>query len=345
MLDWGMRRHTYQVKWDSSLLWEAVLGIAAATYTEIHPTLEKSTSYWESIVDSLPLPLQIELEEVKKQNTWKTLLHLLFQSESHDLGEFLDWMKGLENERFRYYALPYLGNEWEDIRQLAVQQDTRAIAELIQAGEQNPMFPSYIRYIIEADVPTLKDKLTFVFQEWYQQVVTPNAVWLGEVLQREVKGREKRIRSLTSEQQVEEMTGISYSPEPFVHQVVLIPQVVYRPWTIQGSAPGTRIFYYPVSDESLSGERDSSTPPSTLIRFHKALGDEKRLRILKLLQQKQRTLQELAKEMNLPKTTVHHHLRMLRSAHLVEMKGSVFCVGQRGLAKGKKGLKAFLEEK
>src|SRR5207302_10574986 len=79
----------------------------------------------------------------------------------------------------------------------------------------------------------------------------------------------------------------------------------------------TRLFCYPVSDESLGG--DASAPPGGMVRFHKALGDEKRLRMLKFLATETATLQELADRFGLPRSTAHHHLAILRAAGLVRV--------------------------
>ena len=46
---------------------------------------------------------------------------------------------------------------------------------------------------------------------------------------------------------------------------------------------------------------------------HKALGDEARLRIVKMLFEKERTLQEITERLQLGKSTVHHHLKLLRA--------------------------------
>ena len=72
-----------------------------------------------------------------------------------------------------------------------------------------------------------------------------------------------------------------------------------------------------MADESLgAGE---SEPPGRLVRLHKALGDEKRLRMLRELATSSATLQELADRFGLPKSTAHHHLAILRSAGLVRV--------------------------
>ena len=53
------------------------------------------------------------------------------------------------------------------------------------------------------------------------------------------------------------------------------------------------------------------------MRLSKALGDEKRLRILRALAEGEKTLMELAEMFGVAKTTMHHHMIVLRSAGLV----------------------------
>ena len=57
--------------------------------------------------------------------------------------------------------------------------------------------------------------------------------------------------------------------------------------------------------------------PLRLVRLSKALGDEKRLRILRALADGEKSLMELAEMFGLAKTTMHHHMIILRSAGLV----------------------------
>lgn len=77
------------------------------------------------------------------------------------------------------------------------------------------------------------------------------------------------------------------------------------------------MFYYPVANESIYPD-DKGMPSYFLVQKHKALGDEARLRMVKLLKGSDRTLQEITNELNMGKSTVHHHLKILRSARLVE---------------------------
>jgi DNA-binding transcriptional ArsR family regulator len=58
-------------------------------------------------------------------------------------------------------------------------------------------------------------------------------------------------------------------------------------------------------------------PPPAVLRLHRALGDETRLRILKLLADRDLYLTEIAQQLELSKPTIKHHLAMLRAAGLV----------------------------
>ena len=53
------------------------------------------------------------------------------------------------------------------------------------------------------------------------------------------------------------------------------------------------------------------------MRLHRALGDETRLRILRLLRDRDLYLTEIAGLVELSKPTVKHHLALLRAAGLV----------------------------
>src|SRR3954451_12034119 len=82
------------------------------------------------------------------------------------------------------------------------------------------------------------------------------------------------------------------------------------------SARDWRLFGYPVADSAL-GPSDALTPPLSVLRLHRALGDETRLRILKLLSARDLYLTEIAQQLDLSKPTIKHHLAILRSAGLV----------------------------
>ncbi len=57
-----------------------------------------------------------------------------------------------------------------------------------------------------------------------------------------------------------------------------------------------------------------------LLRFFKALGHESRLKLIGLLAQSDRTVQELARLLDLSEPTISHHLGLLRELDLVRLR-------------------------
>jgi len=106
--------------------------------------------------------------------------------------------------------------------------------------------------------------------------------------------------------------GIRLDNLPKIKHVRLIPQYHFRPWNIKEIGRTELILLYPCRTEPSSGE----IPPA-LLRLTKALADENRLRILRLLAQSPHTFTEIVQKVGITKSTVHHHLLSLRAAGLV----------------------------
>jgi DNA-binding transcriptional ArsR family regulator len=110
--------------------------------------------------------------------------------------------------------------------------------------------------------------------------------------------------------------GIRWLPEVGIRRVILAPTYFSRPYNILLAGPDWRFFAYPVADDALEVE-DRLAPPPSVIRLHRALGDDTRLRILKLLAGQDLYLTEIAQHLDLSKPTIKHHLAQLRAAGLV----------------------------
>lgn len=317
IIDISNGRGTYKTEMFHSILFESVLGIAAATYPEIHPTLEKPKTHWEQIFARL-LPKTVdEVKYAEKHNTWKTLLQLLHQQAFATLPSFLSYIEGLSADELRYQALPFLGFALQDQRKKAAAKDPSARDILISHCRDHKFFPAYIHFICTVEIEELRAHLLSLMEGWHQQIVHPEESAIAGMLERDCQAKQEMQQKLEPEALVEWATGgIQYAPEPNVTHVLLVPHYIYRPWNIQADMEHTKIFYYPIADESLSKEYDPDRPPHFLVHRFKALGDEHRMRIVKMLHEKDHTLQELTDKLELAKSTVHHHLSMLRSAQL-----------------------------
>jgi predicted DNA-binding protein YlxM (UPF0122 family) len=325
------KRETYQVEFTYSSLWECALGIAAITNNQLMGTLEKPKSYWQQLKESFSDEFLRELIYVEKNNTWKALLQLLHSYEGKSLSNFCDYINRLTTNELKFICLPYIGESYQDLRKKAASGDNDANLKFLNATKENPFFPQYIEYIFSIPIDILKQHLISVMTNWFNTVIKPSFKNIIGILELDYNSKISMKETLSSEELVHWATGgINYLPEPSVHKVLLIPQFIYRPWNIEADIEGIKVFYYPVSNESVSPE-DKYMPPNFMVQKYRALGDESRLRIVKILYRKDCSLQDMTELLSMGKSTVHHHLKILRASKIVEIKKSKYCLNLNGL--------------
>jgi DNA-binding transcriptional ArsR family regulator len=163
-------------------------------------------------------------------------------------------------------------------------------------------------------VDELLDVLRY-WQERYSEVEDR----VRRSLERDLSDRAGDLRRLEPAEMVERTTGgIRFLADTGVRRVILAPSYFARPFNYIYAANGWRLFCYPIADEALGGA-DQIGPPPSAVRLYRALGDETRLRILRLLADRDHYLTELAQQLELSKPTVKHHLAQLRAAGLVTL--------------------------
>jgi predicted DNA-binding protein YlxM (UPF0122 family) len=338
------KRETYQIQLEYSILWECALGIAAITNTPLIKTLERPLDYWSDIRSSLSKELLEHLEFVERNNTWKALLQLLHKERFSDLSEFTSYIQDIPHNELKFICLPFIGSKFQVIRHKAALGDQSAINEMKKLTSDNPFFPRYIEFISKADVNYLKEHLIDVMNEWYEAVIKKDSEKLNTILRTDYNLKKQMSEKMTPEELVEWSTGgVPYIPEPSVNNVLLIPQYIYRPWNIEADIEGTKVFYYPIANESIS-PNDRYTPNNFLVLKHKALGDEVRMRIVKLLYEDDRTLQDITTQLNIGKSTIHHHLKILRAAKLVDIIESKYSLKKKAVEFLSKELNLFLNK-
>ena len=72
-----------------------------------------------------------------------------------------------------------------------------------------------------------------------------------------------------------------------------------------------------VMNEFVQAPRHESAPTATVARVFNALADETRLKIIKLLAEGEKSVDELVQALGIAQSTTSHHLRVLREAGLV----------------------------
>ncbi|MGI8999391.1 MAG: ArsR/SmtB family transcription factor [Candidatus Limnocylindria bacterium] len=241
-----------------------------------------------------------------------------------DIPAFLEHFRQTDADEIRLHLVQFYSR---DIRRLtspavmraAVGGDAEAKAEFLRTSHPEwERWTDYLRSILDADGEQLKAGLLEVLEQWAERVFKPESLTIMPIIERDADAKRDLARDLPLDQFITAATnGVEFAARPNVDRVVMVPSFVNRPLVSYLEYGDVLLIIYPVADESVSGDAD--TPPLRLVRLSKALGDEKRLRILRALAGGEKSLMELADMFGVAKTTMHHHMVTLRSAGLISV--------------------------
>jgi DNA-binding transcriptional ArsR family regulator len=202
--------------------------------------------------------------------------------------------------------------ETRGLAERATQGDDEAVAALRDAlPEHKTAFQQLL-----ADPAAAHRRIAKVLQAW-AVAFRPIEPRITAMLERDHALRAADRGAYHGSDLIERTTGgIRWLPEVGIRRVILAPSYFVRPYNFLLAGDDWRFFGYPVADDALDAD-DRLAPPPAVVRLHRALGDETRLRILKLLAGRDLYLTEIAQHLELSKPTIKHHLALLRAAGLV----------------------------
>jgi DNA-binding transcriptional ArsR family regulator len=213
-----------------------------------------------------------------------------------------------------YYMLGHHVTDPETIRRAAAGEKPAEEELLAAAAEWSGKHDAVAR-LLGLGADQLKERLLELLPEWHEHIFQPLAGEALELAERDAQAKRRLAESLSAEQLVERAaSGLQYAPRPDVHKLVFFPTYWQRPWVLLGEYKHVKIYCYPIS---VDHGKDTDRNTADLARTYKALGDENRLRLLKLLQERPLNLADAAQELGLAKSTTHHHLAILRQAGFV----------------------------
>ena len=233
-----------------------------------------------------------------------------------NIDGFLDHVAAFDPVELRKRVLSNAGiNAWHGydpaLVDAAAAGDADAI-ERVMVGKAAPL-----TRVMQLGPVETRDDLVSLMRRIHHEVPFDEEAVMPALL-RDVAANRRLIEGMAASEAVETVTGgVTFAMQPGITGVVLIPSLVVRPWVMISEHDGLRFFAYPVAEEHLNA--DPAAPSHRLLDMAKAIGDERRLRILYLLNEGPLTLKDLADKLELAKSTTHHHLRTLRTAGLVRV--------------------------
>jgi DNA-binding transcriptional ArsR family regulator len=243
---------------------------------------------------------------------------------TREVPAFLERVAALSDMDLRLFLLGYHVPAYQqsvgrDLIVRAAGGDPSARAQLLADRSHHGKVEEDLGPLLSLEPARTKALAVELLERWYHEVFRPLEPEFWPILERDAEAKRALVATVRPEQAIEIASGIEFLPQPGIRRVYLIPQITTRPWVWLAEHDESRLYCYPVADESMAVRPEEAEPPGRLVRMHKALGDEKRMRMLRALATSSATLQELADRFGLPKSTAHHHLAILRSAGLVRV--------------------------
>jgi DNA-binding transcriptional ArsR family regulator len=232
------------------------------------------------------------------------------------------------------------------VTELALLGDAKAIDELLARLLEHHPSTKIARWAGMFREPgSIIDPSRAVLRDWLR-LFQPIEERVRTMIRRDADARAGAIATLRPTDLIEQTTGgIRWLAESGIRRVILAPSYFARPYNFVLGGEDWRLFGYPIADDAMDAG-DPLAPPAAVVRLHRALGDETRLRILRLLAGRDHYLTEIASALELSKPTIKHHLALLRAAGLVtltEEGGLSYYSLRRGTIEANgKGLIAYL---
>jgi DNA-binding transcriptional ArsR family regulator len=271
------------------------------------------------------------LGDARPSSLRATLISLVGQrSGPPDTLRFLEWLAELPAADLVETLLDQdgLGPEWPALLRAALEE--RAAAPKSEPGPASlrllDLYPREARPTalrVLCDTESVRAELIAALRGWYESVFVAEEERLIPLLKREAEMMALRRADTPQDVFVErEMRGVQWQRPAGLRRIIFAPSYFCKPAVFYHFWRGTLTFCPPVEAASpgASGARlDPTAPAEETLRFFEALGDDTRLRILRLLAGREMYLTELADRLGLTKATTKHHMVRLRAAGIVTL--------------------------
>lgn len=250
--------------------------------------------------------------------------------EPHDIPAFLGWLAEMPVAQFFETLLDQegLGDTWRDALTAALAESATvtpdgpgaALPQLLAhyPAETQPVVADILR-----DPAATRSELVAALHTWNDAVFAAELERVVPLLRREAAKLERLRAEMPTDRFIKyAMSGVEWERPAGFRRIIFAPSYFSRPAVYYHFWHGTLTFCLPIEATILEEERrkhDPIAPSEEILRFFEALGDSTRLRILRLLCDREMYLTELATALGLTKATTKHHMVRLRAAGFVTL--------------------------
>ena len=302
---------------------ELLIGLSTAT-----SQAETHDESWVPPTDRWSSELRESIAEVGERSgeAWLHLLGLALELPAGDAQSFVRSLSRVDALELRRHLVGVHVHAWVGLvgastLEHAAAGDTKAIAALLghpryYAGRATDALPA----LLSVPPKETKRRLVTALRAFAEEAFSPSEQQIMAPIVRAAEAARQLAKTLAPQALIARVTrGYVYEPEPEFDRVVLVPHVAARPLLLLCQHRAARVICYPVSPELIDPEESLAHETVLLGR---ALGDGRRVAILRHLASGDATLDELAGAAGLAKSTAHHHLAQLRAAGLVTLRGN-----------------------
>jgi DNA-binding transcriptional ArsR family regulator len=257
---------------------------------------------------------------------WLSILGLVAGApHPHDPDRILVWLGSLDPQRLLRGLMGYIGG-YDDpgLVEEAAEGDIDALRKLVATNKSEEWADSVLEHsthLLAIPGEELRDRMVEAIRRFRNEVFSRHEATHAAAIGRAAAAQRATSARDSAKAVIEEVTnGLDYEIPIGVSRVTLVPSVVVKPLSLIDQHRDTLIVFYGMADEFI--DSDPEAPPSWLVKTYKALSDERRLRILRRLSEEEASLDDLVELLGLSKSTVHHHMSVLRAAGLVRVRMS-----------------------
>jgi DNA-binding transcriptional ArsR family regulator len=289
--------------------------------------LDLGDPWFAALEDDLSPETVANLDRIGSGEVWIAMLPTLPETgEGGTVASFLTYLKGMDPADLRFALMnvqDLLTDVPRDVVADAAEGKLDAVETILSvsclATPEKKRWRETLRYLLMMEPVETQQLIVDTLERFQSDAFATREATFRPFLEADYRSKRSMARRVSPERLLELATsGINFSEGSAKRlPIVLMPTMVARPWVVFASGPDYFVLGYPVGDEFL--DEDPDAPPTWLVKLHKALGDERRLRVLRTLAEGDASLADLADQVDIAKSTLHHHLMLLRAAGLVRV--------------------------